>query len=81
MFSAVSAFGIEPEKTLGMERKELKKVFDARNQIVHEFDIDFSGARRNRRQRRANDIVEMSNKLLKLSQDTVEHVFSQLPDE
>lgn len=79
LFSAACALGLDPKKDVKLDEKKLKPVFDARNKIVHEFDIDFTGARRNRIQRRAEDMVDMANELLLVSQKFVELVFGKLP--
>lgn len=79
LFAAYSALGIEPVKVGKLNKNDLKDIFDTRNKIVHELDIDFTGARRNRVQRRIERMTSMSNTLLKTSQEIVEHVHERLP--
>lgn len=79
LFAAANALGLDPMKDVKLDKKKLKPVFDARNKIVHELDIDFSGARRNRVQRKVEDMVNMSNHLLNAAQRFVELVDKKVP--
>ena len=58
-------------KHLGLETGELvakkpdiSKALKARNQIIHEMDIDFGAPKRNRFQRKREDMVNMTNAVL-----------------
>lgn len=46
------------------DRDRLKQVFNIRNQIVHEMDIDFTRPNRNRVPRRRDDMVAAANQIL-----------------
>lgn len=46
---------------------ELKQVFNMRNQIVHEMDIDFSRRNRNRISRSRDDMVAAANQILEVA--------------
>ena len=81
IFSASAALGIDPAKQAKLKKTRLDEIFKARNKIIHEFDIDFSGARRNRVQRSMTTMVEMTNDLLEVSERFVELVRKKLPTE
>ena len=74
LFAAAAALGIDPNAEAHLDKNDLTKIFTARNKIVHEMDIDFTAARRNRIQRRVNEMVRMTNVLLEHSQMFVELV-------
>ena len=78
LFAACRALGLHPERDIKLNRRELSGVFDARNQIVHEMDIDFDAPRRNRFQRRIEDTIKMANDLLSVSERIVEKVHNKL---
>lgn len=61
-----------PSHELVADPKELQKIFSARNQIVHEMDVDFGQVNRNRRSRTkatmtnyTNEVFAVANRLLK----------------
>jgi hypothetical protein len=66
---------------LKLDKRQLRRIFATRNKIVHELDIDFSAARRNRVQRTVKEMVEMTNNLLELSQRIVELVRKKVPQD
>lgn len=70
VMKAVFALGLDPTE-IGIEPNELRPIFRVRNRIIHELDIDFSTPNRNRRPRARQDMVDSSNKLLKISEDIV----------
>jgi hypothetical protein len=55
-------------KVLEARGAGLKSAFDARNQIIHEMDIDFSQVNRNRFSRTKKSMVQHANALLEASQ-------------
>ena len=79
IFSASAALGIDPLKQAKLDKKRLDEIFEARNKIIHEFDIDFSGARRNRVQRTMTTMICMTNDILELSERFIEMVRRKLP--
>lgn len=56
-------FGITASD-LYKDLNQLREVFDVRNRISHEMDIDFSQSNRNRFPRRKNDMINYTNCLL-----------------
>lgn len=77
LMKAASSLGIG-EIIPGSELTRLREIFGARNQIVHELDIDFSGARRNRRSRRMGLVTTQSNIILGLGQKILEKTTEKL---
>lgn len=80
VMKATKALGVQP-KVAKVNVQALKEIFGIRNKIIHELDIDFDGARRNRRQRRINDMVSRTNVLLELSEKILVAVHSKLTEE
>ncbi len=78
LFSACKALGLDPVSQVKLCKKELDRVFKARNQVVHEMDIDFSAPRRNRFQRTIGDTIDMTNILLEISEQIIELVHEKL---
>lgn len=52
----------------------LQKIFKARNQIVHEMDVDFGAPNRSRRSRTRADITLYTNELFKISDKLLREV-------
>jgi hypothetical protein len=52
----------------GVDREKLKEIFNARNQIVHDFDIDVSNEKMPRHKRNAEDIINYTNTLLEVAE-------------
>lgn len=80
LFSAANALGLNGNKDLGLDEKKLKSIFQARNQIIHEMDIDFTAARRNRFQRKIEDMIQKTNELLRIAEVITEKVQAKLPN-
>jgi hypothetical protein len=55
--------------------EKLQRIFDARNQIAHEMDIDFTQPNRSRRPRRTRDMKDHVNEIFRISS-----VFLQIVD-
>lgn len=77
---AVTALGIEP-KVVKINSNKLKEIFDIRNRIIHELDINFEAARRNRSSRKVDDMVGRTNVLLELSERILVAVHSRLDED
>lgn len=60
IFRAGSFFNI-PSIEICADPNELKRVFQSRNQIIHEMDVDFGQPNRNRRQRRMQRTIDSTN--------------------
>lgn len=56
----------------------LARIFTARNQIVHEMDIDFSPTNRNRRSRTKQNMVAATNEIFRVSKVFLEEVDHKL---
>lgn len=56
----------------------LQKIFEARNQIAHEMDIDFTQSNRSRHSRRTKDMIAFTNEIFRISDFCLRHVDSCL---
>ena len=65
LFRVVDALGI-PHTMI--YKDTLKPIFDDRNEIIHDLDIDFEAPRRNRHSRRMGDMIKATNWLLLLAE-------------
>ena len=74
----VNALGLDP-KPLGVDKGVLKPVFGARNQIIHELDIDLESDRRKRILRGMNDMIEWTDHVLGLTKAIIEAVDKLIP--
>ena len=66
IFRTLEFFGINPADH-EITEKELKPVFDCRNTLIHEFDIDFTQRRRKRFPRKRDDMITNAEQLLRVS--------------
>jgi hypothetical protein len=64
LWRIASALGVREDKKVKKSISGLQAAFEARNQIAHEMDIDFDTRPRNRRGRRRDDMVSMTNSVL-----------------
>jgi len=80
LMSACAALGLDGLKEVKLDPKRLRRIFGARNDIVHEMDIDFDAARRNRNQRKIGDMVEDANALLEVADAIVRKIHEKLSD-
>jgi hypothetical protein len=64
---ALYALAVEPTE-VGVDPKRLKEIFDIRNKIIHELDIQFGGINRSRNSRTRNTMVKHTNLLLALGE-------------
>ncbi len=60
---AVFALGLDPD-SCKIKSDVCKKIFDIRNKIIHELDINFAEKHRRRRVRRRRDMIDHTNQLL-----------------
>lgn len=64
---AAGALGLKPV-ALGIDPDVLRPIFGVRNKIIHELDIDFEAARRNRAHRTIGTMTEHANTLLQTAE-------------
>jgi hypothetical protein len=76
LYRIANYLGLDP-KNLGDEG-DLRAVFECRNRLIHEMDIDFNQPNRNRFSRRKNDMVKHANTLLEASASILRGVDDQL---
>ena len=77
LLSAGAFFDIESKSITG-DPDRLDRIFTARNQIVHEMDIDFSLNKRNRRMRTKEEMVDDANEVFRISKSFLEEVDRKL---
>lgn len=56
-----------PSPALAPDLKLLERIFRARNEIVHEMDVDFAQKNRNRRPRRKAEMIGHTTEILRLA--------------
>lgn len=66
-----------PSSKLVSDPPLLQKIFNARNQIVHEMDVDFSQVNRNRRSRSRTTIIQFTNELFRVAEALLGEVDSR----
>lgn len=74
---AAVALGIDPQ-SVGIRDAELKPIFDARNKIIHELDINFDHPNRNRESRTRPVMTRHANVLLEMGERILTAVESDL---
>jgi hypothetical protein len=72
VFEALGALGLQ--KGVTVDRSQLKQVFDDRNRIVHEMDMDLTLSNRRRTSRRRDPMIASANALLTLGAKILEAV-------
>jgi hypothetical protein len=77
LLRVAAAFGLTAGE-LTTNFQDLKPIFDVRNKIIHELDINLGGARRKRNLRGKADLVKYSNALLAAGGDLIQAVHRQL---
>ena len=73
LMRAAKALGVS-QPAAGIEPRKLNHIFDVRNKIIHELDIDLNAQRRNRNIRGRDAMVEHTQTLLSVAQKVVEAV-------
>jgi len=73
----ISALGLEP-KPLNFEFALFKRIFEVRNAIIHELDINLNSRYRRRNIRRRDEMREYAEQLLRLADAIVEAVDKKL---
>ena len=77
VMKAISALGLEAGE-LEIDASILKPIFETRNRIIHEFDINFEAARRNRQSRTMEQMISHTNNLLTVATAILEGVYAKL---
>ena len=78
LFKVATALGLDPN-ALGLDKKLLRPIFVARNQIIHELDIDLDGERRTRIIRGIDEMIEWTDRILELTKQIIETVDKMMP--
>lgn len=77
LMHAANALGITPASA-GIDEKSLRHIFDIRNKIIHELDINFEPLRRNRETRRRAQMLTSTNSLLDVAERIFRAVYSKV---
>ena len=80
LYEVVGALGVDPI-TVGIDNAQLKPIFDTRNKIIHELDINLSARRRNRNLRSQRGMIGDTNTLLALAKNVLVAVDQKLSAE
>ena len=81
LYRVVNYLGLDPAKDVGLDKnkmKRLKEIFDCRNQIVHDMDIDFVRGWRNRVPRNQQTIQDYSRELLEVGDRILQQLSKKL---
>ena len=78
LFKAINALGLDP-KPLRVDKGALKPAFEARNQIIHELDIDLEGERRKRLLRGMDEMIGWTDQILTLTRAIIEATDKMIP--
>lgn len=73
LFKVASFFNIE-SRTIISDPQLVKDIFDTRNQISHEMDVDFTQTNRSRRPRRKEDMIKYTNVIFKIAETFLNQV-------
>ncbi|MCK9461343.1 MAG: HEPN domain-containing protein [Proteobacteria bacterium] len=79
LFKTLKALGVGEE--VKFDRGTLKQIFDARNEIIHEMDIQFETARSGSRKRRSRTIEDMrvqADHVLEVGKKVIEAIEAKL---
>lgn len=77
LFKVAAALGVSSRI---LDENTLKPIFDDRNAIIHELDVDFDAPRRNRNSRPLGHMITSTNRILQLSQAIYEVCEQKLTD-
>lgn len=77
LMRVAAAFGLKSHQ-VGIDPNKLKDVFDVRNKIIHELDIDLAGERRKRNIRKQKEMKEATDLVLSIGFQLVSAVDSKL---
>lgn len=64
----MSALGMD-QKNLNLDISRLKEIFQLRNKIIHELDIDLEAPKRKRKIRSQSDLLDNADHILKVTRD------------
>lgn len=77
LIRAVYALGLEPN-ACSIDNTACKRIFDIRNKIIHELDINFDAPRRRRHVRRRDDMIEYTNHLLSIGEMILMNTYNKI---
>ena len=65
-------------RAIELDQNALREIFDVRNKIIHELDIDLAGDRRLRHDRGVNDMTRFTTTLITTAQRVLQAVHEKL---
>ena len=77
LYRAVYALGLEPN-SCDIKQDICKNIFDIRNKIIHELDINFAAKRRRRHVRRRKDMIDNTNRMLTIAENILLQTWNRL---
>ncbi len=77
ILTVAASFDIPSEK-ITKDKDQLSEIFNVRNQIAHEMDIDLAPSNRNRRQRKKDSMIKYTNEIFRVSKAFLNGVDSAL---
>ena len=63
-----------PSNKLSTDLNLLKEIFDARNEVAHEMDIDFTQTNRSRRPRKKDSMIQFTTEIFRISKQCLAEV-------
>jgi hypothetical protein len=77
LFEVAAALGADPS-AIGLLPGDLRPIFDTRNKIIHELDINLRAHKRTRNLRSQTNMIKATERLFKLANDLVKSVDDRL---
>ena len=78
LFEVAAALGADPVE-IGLASNELKPIFETRNKIIHELDINLTAHKRTRNVRSQTDMIRDTERIFKLMGALISSVDHRLP--
>ena len=78
LFEVAAALGADPS-SIGLVPNELQPVFDTRNRIIHELDINLNSPRRTRNVRSQIQMISDTSRLFEFAEKLFQSVDTRLP--
>lgn len=77
LYEVVGALGLNADD-VGVDRRELDPIFEARNKIIHELDVNLNVERRTRNVRSKSSMIGHTDRLLHIAEKILKKIDSQM---
>jgi len=77
LFRTAAALGLD-HKAVGLDHTRLKGIFDIRNKIIHDLDIDLAARVRKRKVRSQSDLLDNCDHILSTTKHLIEHIDAKI---